>query len=148
MEYGGSASTRSYFLPAPASCPSPVTASWRTTLAPLKPSLSRLRSIARTASGSDSTKTAAWAPRESASRPFAPRRDDVEDVLAHAVRGRARFEPLGCLDGVTLARAGNDPHPRECRAGAAPRRPAPGAVLRAERLARLEQGLQAAEDVH
>src|SRR5262245_9206299 len=38
----------------------------------MSPSLSRLRSIARCASRSDSTKTAVSAPRESASRPIAP----------------------------------------------------------------------------
>src|SRR5207302_5293774 len=42
------------------------------TIAPVSSSLSRLRSIARLASRSDSTKTARAAPRESASSPIAP----------------------------------------------------------------------------
>src|SRR5581483_6921093 len=71
MSYGGSTRTRSYFLPAAASVVSAATASRRSTVA-CSFSLSRFRSIARTASPSDSTKTARAAPRESASRPIAP----------------------------------------------------------------------------
>src|SRR5207244_9818329 len=38
------------------------------------------------------------------------RADDVEDVLAHAVRRRPRVLAAGRVDRVALARAGDDPH--------------------------------------
>ena len=60
------------FLPRVASCASAGVAFSLRTVAPVRRSRSRLRSIARAASGFDSTKTAEAAPRDSASSPIAP----------------------------------------------------------------------------
>ena len=38
------------------------------------------------------------------------RPDDVEDVLAHAIRRRPRFEPARRVDRVAFPRPGDDPH--------------------------------------
>src|SRR5512132_4152145 len=81
------------------------------TRAPVRPSLSRLRSIVRRASRSFSTKTALAAPRESASRPIAPEPAKRSSTVAPstgpirlkaASRTRSAVGRVSCPFGATI----------------------------------------------